>query len=183
MTKDHPRPHRNCYWVQPGRLLAGEYPGAYESTAAREKLCGYLDAGITFFLDLTDPRDGLESYVEMLRDEAAARGITVEHRRISIRDMSVPDADDMAHILDMLDEALADGHNVYVHCWGGLGGRGGVVGCHLVRHGMTGEAALAQIAHWWRGVAKSWLYPRSPQTEEQAKYVRDWKTQSDDHTA
>lgn len=171
---DHPRPHRNCYWVQPGRLLAGEYPGAPNSAAAREKLRGYLDAGITFFLDLTDLRDGLESYADVLRAEAAARGLSVEYARKPIRDMGVPDADDMAHLLNTLDGALAAGHNVYVHCWGGIGRTGTVVGCHLVRHGMTGKAALAQIAHWWRGVAKSSLYPRSPQTEEQIEYVRKW---------
>ena len=22
-----PRPHDNCYWLLPGRMLAGEYPG------------------------------------------------------------------------------------------------------------------------------------------------------------
>jgi len=175
---DHPRPHRNCYWVEPGRLLAGEYPGALDSAAARERLRGYLDAGITFFLDLTDARDELESYAGLLRDEAAARGLRVEHRRLPIRDLSVPDPHDMAHILDTLDEALRAGHTVYVHCWGGIGRTGTVVGCHLVRRGMTGEQALAQIAHWWRGVAKSWLHPRSPQTEEQIAYVRNWGSEN-----
>jgi predicted protein tyrosine phosphatase len=164
-------------------LLAGEYPGALDGTAAREKLHGYLEAGVTYFLDLTDPREGLEPYAELLREAAAARGLTVEHRRLSIRDMSVPDPDDMAHILDTLDEALRAGHTVYVHCWGGIGRTGTVVGCHLVRRGMTGEQALAQIAHWWRGVAKSWLHPRSPQTDEQVEYVRQWKEVSDGHTA
>lgn len=172
---DYARPHKNCYWVQPGRLLAGEYPGTHEPLTARAKLRGYLDAGITFFLDLTDPRDGLAPYAEWLMAEAAARSLKVEHRQLTIRDMDVPPQAYMREILRVLEAALAEGHNVYVHCWGGIGRTGTVVGCYLVERGLTGEQALAQIAHWWRGVAKSWLYPRSPQTDAQVEYVRTWE--------
>lgn len=182
--KDHPRPperpHRNCYWVELGRLLAGEYPGASEPPAARAKLRGYLEAGITFFLDLTDPRDGLMPYAELLQAEAAVLGRTVEHRRMTIRDMDVPPQVYMREILSTLETALAEGHNVYVHCWGGIGRTGTVVGCYLAQNGLTGDQALKQIAHWWRGVAKSWLYPRSPQTEAQVAYVRKWKRELED---
>lgn len=169
-----PRPHANSYWVKPGRLLAGEYPGAFDPDAAREKLRDHLDVGLNFFLDLTDPEDGLVPYVEMLHAEAAARGLTVQHRQMTIRDMDVPAPTQMRAILDTLDAALAAGHNVYVHCWGGIGRTGTVVGCYLVRHGLTGEQALTQIAQWWCTVAKSNWYPRSPQTDEQVEYVRAW---------
>ena len=84
----------------------------------------------------------------------------VVHERHPIRDLSVPRSpQDMASILDALDEALEGGRNVYVHCWGGVGRTGTVVGCWLVRHGLTGDQALAQIAGWWRGVEKSWYHP------------------------
>ena len=171
---DYARPHNNCYWVQPGRLLAGEYPGAMGEKAARARLRGYLNAGITFFLDLTDLHDGLASYLELVQAEAAALGRTVTHRRMTIRDMDVPPQAFMREILNVLETALAEGHNVYVHCWGGIGRTGTVVGCYLAQNGMTGDQALQQIAHWWRGVAKSWMYPRSPQTDAQVEYVRKW---------
>ena len=46
-------PIPNCYAVGDARLLAGEYPGDRVAAAAREKLERLLDAGVTFFLDLT----------------------------------------------------------------------------------------------------------------------------------
>ena len=50
----------------------------------------------------------------------------------------------MASILDAIDAALDGGKTVYVHCWGGVGRTGTVVGCWLVRHGKTGDEALRQ---------------------------------------
>ena len=171
-------PHDNAYWVIPGRFMAGEYPGARESTAAREKIGRHLDAGVTFFLDLTHPYE-LAPYDAHLREEAAARGVEVQYRRLPIVDVSVPDSrEEMAAILDTIDEALAAGHTVYLHCWGGIGRTGTVVGCHLVRGGMSGEDALAQIARWWRTVGKRHRRPRSPETDEQEDYVRRWREKS-----
>lgn len=168
------RPHPNCYWVIPGRFLAGEYPGAFRPATARQRLADYLASGITYFLDLTQPHDGLEPYVEFLAEEGARLGITTEYVRMPIYDMSVPSSTHMVAILDTIDQALAAGKNVYVHCWGGIGRTGTVIGCHLVRHGYDGEQALAQLAYWWASVEKSNRSPRSPETNEQVNMVRDW---------
>lgn len=170
------RPHPNCYWVEPGRLLAGEYPGAHDTPGARRKLGALLDAGLTYFLDLTDPADPLLPYAPLLFEEAGARGLSATYTRLSIPDMGVPAAPaQMRHILEALDQAQAAGQPAYVHCWGGIGRTGTVVGCYLVHRGLTGEAALARLAAWWRTVPKSALYPRSPQTDEQVAYVLGWR--------
>ena len=50
-----------------------------------------------------------------------------------------------AGILDAIDKALEDGKNVYVHCWGGIGRDGTVVGCWLVRHVMTGRSTVEYL--------------------------------------
>ena len=169
------RPHDNAYWVRPGRFLAGEYPGALDPVAAREKVRRHLDAGVTFFLDLTEAHE-LAPYEEIMHEEAAARGLDAEYRRLPITDVSVPrDPREMVAILDAIDEALAAGHTVYLHCWGGVGRTGTVVGCHLVRGGMSGEEALAQLRRWWQTVAKRHRKPRSPETDEQEAYVRRWQ--------
>jgi len=159
----------------PQRFLAGEYPGAYRPAVARQRLTDYLTAGITFFLDLTQPHDGLEPYAQVLAEESTRLGLQSHYVRMPIYDMSVPTPQQMRAILDTIDQGLAAGHNVYVHCWGGIGRTGTVVGCHLVRHGFTGDEALARIAFWWQSVEKSNRCPQSPETNEQANFVRDWR--------
>ena len=82
----------------------------------------------------------------------------------------------MTAILDAIDSSLAAGKTIYVHCWAGVGRTGTVVGCWLVRHGRTGDEALAQIAEWWKGMdqLKRSIHPTSPETSRQKTYVRNW---------
>ena len=169
------RPIPNSYWVEAGRLAAGEYPGARDPREAAIKVRALLEAGIDHFIDLTQKRDPLEPYEPIAREQAQAVGRAVRYERHPVVDMSVPRrAAEMVAILDAVDDALEQGSTVYVHCWGGIGRTGTVVGCWLVRHGLTGDEALAQIAERWRHVEKSWIHPESPQTREQRAYVRGW---------
>ena len=169
-----PRPHGNCYWLQPGRLLAGEYPGAKDAAEALARLAAHLDCGVTCFIDLTEEGE-LVPYESELRSLAAARGVVVEYRRFPVMDVSVPRSPrDMVAILDAIDAALAAGRCVYLHCWGGVGRTGTVIGCHLVRHGLSGAEALQTLAAHWSGVEKASRKPRSPETDEQCDYVRRW---------
>ncbi|NNG17691.1 MAG: hypothetical protein HKM89_14540 [Gemmatimonadales bacterium] len=172
-----PLPHPNCYWVEPGRLLAGEYPWHGSSPTALERLEEYLDLGVDCFVDLTTEADGLEPYDDLLLEEAESRGVEVEYERFPIPDVSVPERPgDMAAILDHIDRRLAEGRRVYVHCWGGVGRTGTVVGCYLVRRGASGEDALARLEDLWSTVssAKREYFPQSPQTHQQEELVRLW---------
>ena len=80
----------------------------------------------------------------------------------------------MIEILKLIDNAMLIDKKVYVHCWGGVGRTGTVVGCYLVRHGRTGEEALDQIAIWWQAVEKVYIHPHSPETHEQREFIRCW---------
>ena len=172
-------PIPNSYWADPGRLAAGEYPGAPTAKEAEDKLRMLLAAGIDHFIDLTEENERLVPYAPSLAIVAPEMGISATHRRCPIRDVSVPSTcAQMRGILDAIDHALAAGKTVYVHCWGGVGRTGTTVGCWLVRHGLTGDQALAQLAELWRGVAKAYRSPRSPETREQADYVRGWCVRS-----
>jgi ADP-ribosyl-[dinitrogen reductase] hydrolase len=169
------RPIGNSYWVRGGRLLAGEYPGQKDGEAVRGRVETFLRSGVTFFLDLTEERE-LSRYDDVLRDAAGRLGVRAVHRRMPIRDVSVPRSPaEMSAILDAIDDALAAGHVVYVHCWGGVGRTGTVVGCHLVRHGLSGDEALAALAALWQHVDKVGRRPISPETPEQARFVREWQ--------
>ena len=165
----------NSYWVIPGRIAAGEYPGAKDPDEAAARLRTLLLAGIDHFIDLTGPADRLEPYAAIAADEARRLSRQMEHERHPVVDLGVPGSPrEMADILDAIDDALDDGRTVYLHCWGGVGRTGTVVGCWLVRHGRTGDEALGQIAEWWRGMEKAYRQPRSPETPEQHAYVREW---------
>lgn len=173
-TEPLPRPHANCYWAIPGRLMAGEYPGAYHPDIARLRLQEHLAAGITCFLDLTHPRDSLTPYASILQELVDLTQRQATYRRLPIRDMSVPNRRQMVEILDTIDDALNQKQVIYLHCWGGIGRTGTVIGCYLVRHGLNGDAALAQLDEWWQTVEKVVRSPRSPETNEQVAMIRGW---------
>ena len=177
--KGRDRPIPNSYWVRPGRLAAGEYPGSHNPCEASRKLRDLVAAGVDHFVDLTDEGDWLEPYDQIARGEGLRIGKTVHYDSRPIPDVSVPDHPDvMTGILDAIDTSLDVGHTVYVHCWGGVGRTGTVVGCWLVRHGLTGDEALGQIAEWWKDVEKAERIPFSPETQEQEEYVRRWTAQT-----
>ena len=50
-----PKPIAESYWVIPGRLLAGKYPGGKNLQELERRLGALLDAGFNAFLDLTEP--------------------------------------------------------------------------------------------------------------------------------
>jgi hypothetical protein len=170
---DLERPIRESYWVEPGRFLAGEFPAHAFGEQVRQRLDRFLDLGIDTFIDLTDP-DELPSYLPILEEQASYYGMDVRHKRFTITDHSIPGHETMRAILDEIDTALAAGRKVYVHCWGGIGRTGTVVGCYLVRHGHTGEKALEQLAEWWQAVPKSNIWPHTPETRQQMGFILNW---------
>lgn len=163
-------PIRKSYWVVPNRLLAGPYPGARGEESARGKVRDLLEAGVTFFLDLTE-QDELLPYRHLLPHQTGRNGRPPEYRRKPIRDCDIPTHTDMVHTLDTIDGALEAGHTVYVHCWGGTGRTGTVVGCYLARHGKPGGRALSAITRL-REPAKT--LRRSPETAAQVEMVLRW---------
>jgi protein-tyrosine phosphatase len=167
------RPIPESYWVEPDRLLAGEYPARYDSEITRQRLDALIQAGFNTFIDLTRENETFP-YLRILIEEAKLCDVQVEHLRFPIGDFGLPTPELMKDILDTIDDSLQAGRKIYLHCWGGIGRTGTTVGCYLVRRGKTGEAALAQLAQWWRTVPKSQIHVHSPETYEQAEFVRKW---------
>jgi protein-tyrosine phosphatase len=171
VTPPPPKPDPNTYWVIPGKLLAGEYPGARDSEEARRRLRRFLQSGVRHFIDLTEVGE-LEPYAGLLKEEA---GTGTSYERIPIRDVSVPDEPrTMAAIIAAIDRAMAEEGITYVHCWGGVGRTGLAVACWLQERGQSPDEALTDLAGKWRSCAKSQRLPSSPETDEQVKWVRQW---------
>ena len=177
-------PSPYSYWVIPGRFAAGEYPGAKDPVEAAPKLDALLKSGVNHFIDLTglnvrgEP-DNLTHYSDIAQERAQRLGLSVVWERHTIVDGSVPASPWlMARILDAIDTALDGGKTVYLHCLGGVGRTGAVVGCWLVRQGRTGDEALEQVAELFgaSGLASK-HHHGSPETREQREYVRSWAGQ------
>jgi hypothetical protein len=115
-------PILNSYTVPGTRLTAGEYPGARTPEEATARLAAFMDAGVTTFVDLTAPADGLEPYEPALRNIAFS--IHAERLSFPIKDVSITNDVHMCRILDAIDSALAANRTVYMHCWGGAGRAG-----------------------------------------------------------
>ena len=145
------------YAVSSG-LLAGAYPGTPEAVEALER------EGVTVFVDLSHPSDPLDDYGHLLRCS----------RRIAhpIPDMGTPAEGYVMRILDDIDEARANGGTAYVHCWGGVGRTGTVIGCWLVRHGLDDGDPIARIAVLRAAIAGA---RPSPETPGQVALVRGWR--------
>jgi protein-tyrosine phosphatase len=135
-----------------------------------------LNAGVQTFVDLTTPDDGLTSYDPILRQ--LPLGALAERIHMPIPDLRVCGDQQMRRILDAIDSALDTGQTVYVHCWGGVGRTGTVIGCWLVRHGRSGQEALAEVAELYGSMseAKRRKHPHSPETEAQRRMIARWET-------
>ncbi|HET7757547.1 MAG TPA: ADP-ribosylglycohydrolase family protein [Steroidobacteraceae bacterium] len=165
-------PLPNCYWVLPGRLLAGEYPGGASTELTRERLQRLLEAGVECFFDLTRPGELAPYHPEL--------PVSIDHVRKPIPDHSLPEKrEHMAEILDRLGQALRTRRTVYLHCRAGIGRTGMVAGCLLVERGLAGDAALGELNRLWQQSERSRQWSAIPETAEQIEYVRGWTPRAD----
>ena len=168
------RPIEYCYWVA-DNLLAGEYPGDIDEDKAKAKVESLLRAGVSVFIDLTE--DGEHSAYTRGRPLVpyAHLAESAEHLRFAIPDGRAPESGAFTTaILDAIDRHIEEGHGVYVHCLGGVGRTGTVVGCWLSRHGHPGSHALERLGQLWQQNPKS-LDRDSPERSAQVRYVRSWR--------
>jgi hypothetical protein len=167
----------SAYWVIDGRFMAGELPACGDATETLRRLRQLLDLGIDAFVDLTQEGEyGVPPYEPQLRQAVTAleaeRAIgAVEYTRLAIADRGLPSPDLARRGLDLLTAHLAAGRKIYLHCFGGVGRTGTLVGCYLAEHGFPGEAALRELARL-RGPELALL--ESPETPAQCAFVRNW---------
>lgn len=172
-------PFNQAYWVVPGKLMAGCYPGSEESTEADINLTGLLDHGIRHIINLMKPgeinRTGnlFVKYEKRFKEIASAKGDAVTVERIPIKDMAIPSRLEMSRILDRIDANIEQNRPVYVHCLGGIGRTGTVVGCYLARHGYVSDQRLIQLIQFLRKNTTN-HHLMSPETNQQIDLILTW---------
>lgn len=179
---------RNSYWVVPGLVAAGPFPGALETTTYKIRLNTIFDAGIRAFINLQEPGEMSRSRYDFVEDYSHQFSVILKKngeneisgglmRRFPIADKDVSSIELMKKILDEIDRLKTDGIPLYIHCWGGIGRTGTVVGCWLLRHGLAQRNnVLDKIFELRRSqVEPSCLAYNSPETEIQERFILEWK--------
>lgn len=176
-TQPPSRPNLSTYWVT-DHFLAGAYPGGDSEEDTRGRMKKFLEAGITLFVDLTEAEEE-DGYDSILLEEAAKQNVQANHKRCSIPDFETPNHEQMKGILDTIDSvgsstSSPSNDKVYVHCWGGIGRTGTVVGCYLRRHGNTGPEAVSETNRLFQSTGRGLGGLTSPDTPEQRQFIMNW---------
>lgn len=171
------------YWAVPSKLLAGCYPGDQNPAESLKKLQALADCNVSLIVNLMFANEvnaagkRFVDYGPALQEVFTKAGRIIRCKRLPIRNNDVPTTEHMREILDVIDSAIAAGEVVFVHCWGGKGRTGTVIGCYLARHGLaTGEAALKLLNNLAK--TSSYDFGYVPQTPAQCDFVRNWKPES-----
>jgi len=179
MTEIIKVPFNRSYWVVPGKLLAGCYPGSEDPMDEERKLKGLIQTGIKHVISLIEPQnytrpdDPFAPYFDHMESIAQKLKISVTFDQLPIKDFSVPTERQMVRILNQIDMCIKYDKPVYVHCWGGKGRTGTVVGCYLARHGFAAGNDVIEKIKELRKNTEDYL-DLSPETRDQIKMVLNW---------
>ena len=165
------------YWVVENLFLAGAYPGNLEPKKHEHKIRTLLDANVRMFVNLMEsdetdldgqPFEPYDDVVRQLCPEASCV-------RVPVQDQSTPTVGGMHTILDKIDESLNNGRPVYVHCWGGVGRTGTVVGCWMLRHNLADRNNVLEVLKELRQHDIDRRHRTSPETADQRRFVKRWR--------
>jgi hypothetical protein len=154
-------PTAESYWVA-ARLLAGKHPGT-KPHRMEENVAALLGAGVRTFLDLTAAGE-LLPYAHLLP-------ANVSHQRIALLDRICPYVEQVQEALSVIERTTERGM-AYVHCYGGCGRTGVIVGCYLVEQGIEGDEALTRVHELTRRLGSV----PCPETPDQITMLRRWLT-------
>jgi protein tyrosine/serine phosphatase len=104
-----------------------------------------------------------------LSSVAARRDLDLHRLEFPIADLDVVNDDAYVEITDAVGQSLGRG-GAYVHCWGGVGRTGTVIGCLLADQGLTHDQVLERLVALRKGTRKA-ARP-IPETKAQRDVIR-----------
>lgn len=185
MKASHPfsqiLPYERSYWVVPGKLIAGHLPSAQNGDIDEHlfRLNRLIVVNIGAVINLMEKSEighnglPLWDYSEPLKKLADVQNHNLSIIRMPIPDLGIPSKTRMTEILNMIDSFNKDKRMVYIHCWGGIGRTGTVVGCYLLRHGLANHKNVLEFIKYLRRSTPFSERP-SPETQEQREFILGW---------
>lgn len=174
-------PYERSYVVVPGKLIAGHLPSAQNGDQEEHvfRINRLIDVGINLIINLMEENEighnglPLWNYSELLLKLATQRNHSIKAIRKSIPDLGIPAIDHMIETLDLIDACNQNSGKVYIHCWGGIGRTGTVVGCYLLRHKLADKNNVFHYIEYLRRTTPYSFRP-SPETDEQRHFILNW---------
>lgn len=173
------RPLYQSYYLNTRNIFAGEYPGDKYGEKAEKKINQMVHFGVRHFIDLTEEGE-LRPYFQLL-----PQGCT--YKRFPIRDVDVPESvEGVGRLIYHIQElSQRDDGYVYIHCWGGVGRTGTIVGCYLAEEIKTllyskpsnndewMEAVMSRLRKCFSQMPKS-SHRVTPETKEQEAFIKKY---------
>ena len=152
-------------------LAAASRPWTWRSTSVPS-----TRAGVRTFINLMEEDETNYVGKPFLPYDELARELCPDVRcvRHPIQDLSVPTRSEMEVILMAVDESLAAKRPVYVHCWGGVGRTGTVIGCWLLRHNHATSTNVLEVLMELRKQDRERHHRMSSETADQQRFVKQW---------
>jgi len=116
-------------WLEEGCVAACAYP---REEAALAELANH---GVSFLVNLH----------ERPHDPALLARYGLAELHLPVPDLAPPTPEQVDRGLAALEQAIAAGRKVAVHCGAGLGRTGTLLACHLVRGGLPATEAIARV--------------------------------------
>jgi len=158
----------NTYWVLPEKLMAGESFYIPEKAKAEKAYRYLVDHGIDTIITLQEKQEFEKIEISRKFEEP------IDQYFFPIKDYGIPSKELTINLLDTIDQNLKEGKKVYVHCKGGIGRTGLVVGCYLIRHGLaTAETVLQEVTTLKEGQVN--LDFPSPENQAQVVFLKNWQ--------
>ena len=173
-------PFKHSYWVVPGKLLAGCYPGGETQDSPNANARGLLAVGVTDILNLMESAEsgldgqGFADYLPNLTELSPGSARPIRTSRHPIVDGSIPSRELMIEILDRIDAAIEKGGVVYVHCLDGQGRTGMVISCWLVRHHLATPRTVVAKLQTLSAHSNAKFQPL-PENALQIAFIKRWK--------
>ena len=159
--------YKKTYPVIKNKFYAGRTPVSINKQETYNNLSALIEADIDVIINLTEEGEFLK-YENELSFFARGIGKNIQVIRKAIPDYGVPNKELMNDILQIIEKSLNENKKVFVHCFGGVGRTGTVVGCYLLKNNLaTEENVFDKIQELRAGLP----YAKSPETEEQRQFV------------